>query len=94
MAPNHPRSPPGEQDNDEPRMITYSDHTAIIDADGTKHTFEEGAQILADGGGPSDVDYQGVSGPIDFDENGDPKGFLQVLEVQDHSYKGIDFISG
>lgn len=44
MAPNHPRSPPGEQDNDEPRMITYSDHTAIIDADGTKHTFEEGAQ--------------------------------------------------
>ncbi len=44
MAPNHPRSPPGEQDNDEPRMITYSDYTAIIDADGTKHTFEEGVQ--------------------------------------------------
>lgn len=44
MAPNHPRSPPSEQDNDEPRMITYSDHTAIIDANGTKHTFEEGTQ--------------------------------------------------
>ncbi len=57
-------------------------------------SFEAGAEILADGGGPSDIDYHGVSGPIDLDENGDPKGFLQVLEVQDHSYEGIDFISG
>ena len=55
-------------------------------------TFEAASEILADGG-PSDVDYQGVSGPIDFDESGDPVGFLQVLEVQDHSYEGIDFIS-
>jgi branched-chain amino acid transport system substrate-binding protein len=57
-------------------------------------SFEQGMQILQDGGGPSDIDYQGVSGPIDLDENGDPRGFLQVLEVQDHSYVGIDFISG
>ena len=57
-------------------------------------SYEAAAQILADGGGASDVDYQGVSGPIDLDENGDPKGFLQVLEVQDHSYVGVDFISG
>jgi len=56
-------------------------------------TFEAASEILSDGGGPSDVDYQGVSGPIDFDENGDPVGFLQVLEVQDHSYEGVDFIS-
>jgi len=56
-------------------------------------TFEAASEILADGGSPSDVDYQGVSGPIDFDENGDPAGFLQVLEVQDHSYEGVDFIS-
>jgi len=55
-------------------------------------TFEAASDILADGS-PSDVDYQGVSGPIDFDENGDPVGFLQVLEVQDHSYEGVDFIS-
>lgn len=73
--------------NDVVRDVTRPEGTEV-------RTFEEGAQILADGGGPSDVDYQGVSGPIDFDENGDPKGFLQVLEVQDHSYKGIDFISG
>ncbi|WP_026046194.1 ABC transporter substrate-binding protein [Halorubrum sp. T3] len=57
-------------------------------------SFEAASQILADGGGPDDVDYQGVSGPIDFDENGDPVGFLQVLEVQDHEYEGIDFIEG
>jgi len=56
-------------------------------------SFEAASEILSDGGGPSDVDYQGVSGPIDFNEDGDPVGFLQVLEVQDHSYEGIDFIS-
>ncbi|MDS0283081.1 ABC transporter substrate-binding protein [Haloarcula onubensis] len=55
-------------------------------------SFEAASEILSDGS-PSDVDYQGVSGPIDFDENGDPVGFLQVLQVQDHSYEGIDFIS-
>ncbi|WP_418284602.1 ABC transporter substrate-binding protein [Halorubrum sp. DTA46] len=57
-------------------------------------TFAAASQILADGGGPDDVDYQGVSGPIDFDENGDPVGFLQILEVQDHDYEGIGFIEG
>jgi branched-chain amino acid transport system substrate-binding protein len=55
-------------------------------------SFAAASEILADGGGPGDVDYQGVSGPIDFDENGDPAGFLQILEVQDHEYEGIDFI--
>jgi branched-chain amino acid transport system substrate-binding protein len=55
-------------------------------------SFEAASQILADGGGPSDVDYQGVSGPIDLDENGDPSGFLQILEVQNHDYEGIGFI--
>ncbi|MBX0347914.1 MULTISPECIES: ABC transporter substrate-binding protein [Haloarcula] len=55
-------------------------------------SFEAASQILADGGGPSDVDYQGVSGPIDFDENGDPVGFLQILTVQDHDYVGTGFI--
>ena len=55
-------------------------------------TFEAASEILADGGGPSDVDYQGVSGPIDFDENGDPVGFLQILTVEDHDYVGTGFI--
>ena len=60
----------------------------------TVTSFEAASEILADGGGPDDVDYQGVSGPIDFDENGDPVGFLQVLGVQDHAYEGIDFVEG
>ncbi len=55
-------------------------------------SFEAASQILADGGGATDIDYQGVSGPIDLDENGDPKGFLQILEVQDHDYVGTGFI--
>ena len=57
-------------------------------------SFEAASEILADGGGPSDVDYQGVSGPIDLDENGDPVGFLQILEVQDHEYVEAGFVEG
>jgi len=60
----------------------------------TVTSFEAASEILADGGGPDDVDYQGVSGPIDFNEDGDPVGFLQVLEVQNHEYEGVDFVEG
>ncbi|MFC7237609.1 ABC transporter substrate-binding protein [Saliphagus sp. GCM10025317] len=54
-------------------------------------TYEDAHAILADGGSASDIDYQGVSGPIDFDENGDPRGSLVVFEVQDHDYEAIEF---
>ena len=60
----------------------------------TVFSYEAAQEILADGGSPSDVDYQGVSGPINFDENGDPSGSLQVLEVQDHEYVPIEFREG
>ena len=56
-------------------------------------TYETAHEILADGG-PGDLDYQGVSGPIDFDENGDPTGSLQVFEVQDHEYVPTEFREG
>nr|WP_275897438.1 ABC transporter substrate-binding protein [Halorussus sp. MSC15.2] len=55
-------------------------------------SFEAASKILADGGGVDDVDYQGVSGPIDFDENGDPVGYLQILTVENHDYVGTGFI--
>ncbi|PSQ46642.1 ABC transporter substrate-binding protein [Halobacteriales archaeon SW_6_65_15] len=55
-------------------------------------SFEAASQILAEGGGVDDVDYQGVSGPIDFDENGDPVGYLQILTVENHDYVGSGFI--
>ncbi|PSQ35354.1 ABC transporter substrate-binding protein [Halobacteriales archaeon QS_9_70_65] len=57
-------------------------------------SFEAASEILADGGGPSDVDYQGVSGPIDLDESGDPVGFLQILEVQNDEYVEAGFVEG
>jgi len=57
-------------------------------------TFEDAHAILAEGGSASDVDYQGVSGPIDFDENGDPVGFLQIVTVEDHEYVDAGFIEG
>ena len=57
-------------------------------------TFEDAHAILADGGSAADVDYQGVSGPIDFDENGDPVGFLQIVTVEDHAYVDAGFIEG
>jgi branched-chain amino acid transport system substrate-binding protein len=56
-------------------------------------TFEEAAQILRDGGTPADVNYQGVSGPVDLDENGDPPGFYQVYSVADHSYEYGEYIT-
>ena len=45
---------------------------ALIDVSGGGTqcpTFAECAALLADG---EDIDYEGISGPIDFDENGDP----------------------
>jgi len=57
-------------------------------------TFEEAMEVLGDDGSPSDIDYQGVSGPIDFDENGDPIGFLQVLTVENHEYVSSGTIEG
>jgi branched-chain amino acid transport system substrate-binding protein len=50
-------------------------------------------EVLGDDGSASDIDYQGVSGPIDFDENGDPVGFLQVFTVEDHEYVSTGFVS-
>ncbi len=57
-------------------------------------TFAEAMDVLGEDGSASDIDYQGVSGPIDFDENGDPVGFLQILTVQDHEYVQTGTIEG
>lgn len=57
-------------------------------------SFEAAKRVLRDGGTPADVNYEGVSGPLDLDENGDPQGFFQVFEVEDHEYRFTDFITG
>ncbi|WP_411965792.1 ABC transporter substrate-binding protein [Haloferax sp. YSMS24] len=56
-------------------------------------TFEEAAAVLREGGSPSDINYQGVSGPVDLDENGDPPGFYQVYSVESHDYVFGDYIT-
>jgi len=56
-------------------------------------TFEEGKTLLEDGSDPSGIDYQGVSGPIDLNENGDPPGFYQIYRVEDHEYVFGDYIT-
>ena len=56
-------------------------------------TFAECAELLEAG---EDIDYDGVSGPIEFDENGDPTeatiGIYQYAE--DNTYSAIDFRFG
>ena len=39
---------------------------------GTKYTFEQLADALTAAQNGEDIDYEGASGPIDLDENGDP----------------------
>jgi branched-chain amino acid transport system substrate-binding protein len=47
-------------------------HMTSVSTGGTKVSdFAAGLKVIKDGG---DVDYDGFSGPIEFDENGDPTG--------------------
>lgn len=56
------------------------------------YSFEEAKEILQDGDA-SDVNYEGVSGPVDLDENGDPPGFYQIYSVEDHEYEYGDYVT-
>ncbi len=73
--------------NDLIKEVTRPDGTEVA-------TYQEAHEILTDGGSASDVNYQGISGPIDLDENGDPRAFLEVLQVQDGSYESTGTIQG
>jgi branched-chain amino acid transport system substrate-binding protein len=53
----------------------------------------EALGMLNDGASPSEINYQGVSGPVDLDENGDPPGFYRVYGVEEHDYTTIEYIS-
>lgn len=57
-------------------------------------SYEAAHEILVDGGSASDVNYQGISGPIDLDGNGDPRAFLQVFTVQSGAYEATGFTRG
>lgn len=57
-------------------------------------SYKAAHDVLSDGGSPSDVDYQGVSGPIDLDENGDPVAFLRIFTVKGNEYVSTGFTRG
>lgn len=63
-----------------------------VSRDGTKCTsFEECRDLIAEG---EDIDYDGVSGPVEFDDNGNPSAaFIGIYEYnEDNTYEGVDSI--
>ena len=51
-------------------------------------SFEEGAQLLADG---EDIDYNGASGPVDLNDSGSVTNSYSVQQVQDGVWADIQF---
>jgi hypothetical protein len=66
-------------------------NSALVDVSsgGTPVTsFEEGAQLLAEG---EDIDYQGASGPVDLDDSGSVTNSYSVQQVQEGAWQDIQF---
>lgn len=57
-------------------------------------TFQQAVDALGEDGSGKDVNYEGVSGPIDLDDNGDPVAYEQIFVIEDGKYKSVGFISG
>jgi ABC-type branched-subunit amino acid transport system substrate-binding protein len=56
---------------------------AVSSAPGTKYTWEQLPQAVEALRNGDDIDFEGVSGPIDFDENGDPTAAMyEVFEYE------------
>jgi branched-chain amino acid transport system substrate-binding protein len=75
---------------------TIRDNLISVSRDGTKcTTFAECKALIAEG---TDIDYDGVSGPIDFDQNGDPSYATMgvYLYSANDKYDAVldEFISG
>lgn len=51
-------------------------------------SFEEGAQLLADG---EDINYEGASGPVDLDETGSVTNSYSIQQVQEGQWVDIEF---
>ncbi len=63
----------------------------VASAPGTKvDTFADGAKALAAG---EDIDYEGASGPVDFDETGTVAGSYAILKVADGKWDQATFYS-
>ena len=65
-----------------------------VSKDGTKcTTFEECAGLLEDG---EDIDYDGVSGPVEFSDAGDPtQATIGIYQYgPDNTYTNLEFREG
>ncbi|WP_210507343.1 ABC transporter substrate-binding protein [Naasia sp. SYSU D00057] len=60
---------------------TIRDNLQDVSAGGEKcESFADCAELLADG---EDIDYEGISGPVTFDENGDPsQAYVSIYQYQ------------
>ncbi len=75
---------------------TIRDNLQAVSAGGTKcYTFAECKALIADG---EDIDFDGVSGPIEFDSNGDPSvatmGIYQYSANDKFAALADQFITG
>lgn len=75
---------------------TVRDNLQSVSAGGTKcYTFAECKALIADG---EDIDYDGVSGPVEFDNNGDPSvatmGVYQYTANDAFAPLANEFITG
>ncbi|GAB3607720.1 ABC transporter substrate-binding protein [Conyzicola nivalis] len=73
---------------------TIKDNLQQVSAEGTEcETFADCAKLIADG---EDIDYNGVSGPIEWDENGDEtEAFVSIFAYSaGNAAEGIDQVSG
>lgn len=67
----------------------------VTGPEGAKVTsFQQAVDVLGDDGSASDVNYEGISGPVDLDKNGDPVAYEQIFVVENGEYKSVGFISG
>jgi len=65
-----------------------------VSTEGTKcTTFAECKELIANG---EDIDYDGVSGPVEWAENGDPTAaFIGIYQYDDtNNYTPVDFVEG
>ena len=65
-----------------------------VSREGTEcSTYEECLQLLKDG---EDIDYQGVSGPVDLGDTGSPtKATIGIFEYKkDNTYENVEYITG
>jgi branched-chain amino acid transport system substrate-binding protein len=75
---------------------TIRDNLASVSSGGTKcTTFAECKTLIAAG---TDIDYDGVSGAIEFDANGDPSvatmGVYEYVANDKYEARAAEFITG